>query len=355
MALSVPSGVLAGLQAVSGFNALLGQGIESWQEMLGFKGDTGEATSNYFSNISMMLERGKQQMTGSSDPDVLRINAIGDGVGQIAVAISIGVLTGGAGALPAFLGAAGVQAAGSAYNGAYTDALAAGMDADSARNVAAIDASLYGIASTVTNIVPGLAYFGGATKAAVNTMSRAAVAASLKKMSTSPELIKKIAAGAFAEGMQEVVEDATANLMQVLVYDLNDVDPMAREVMLKQLANGDEEAWRSAIANFLGGVGGGSVGAAVTAKLNIKQYKLNDAQRTAAWKAFEDGINANPALKNTRKTSLSLGNPVDLDQDQLKRIAQNPVGETGSDGNTVLPEDAIRELIRRGIKLPDGV
>ena len=362
VALSVPTGVLSGLQSISGFASLLGSGLESWSEdIFGFQtGTTGEAASTFFNNFSGVLELGKQSMTGSTDQTVQVLNAMGDGAGQLAVSLGLAIMTGGTGALPMFLGSAGAQAAGGAYNSSYRQALQLGYDDEGARAIASVDASLYGIASTVLQMIPGHALLGKAEQAAAQTLARAAVAASVKKLSSNSVIIRKVAAGAFAEGFQEVAEDALGTLVQIAAWDASGGDPLKRAQVYRDLTSDNEdiktEAWNQVITQFLGnllgGAGGGGVAGRIVAATDLSQYRQEMTSRERAWKAFEQGIKESGAF--TR------GNATDLSQQQLEDAARGKsVGDTTevdtSAGATTLrvrPQDAITELKRRGLAVP---
>jgi hypothetical protein len=362
VALSVPTGVLSGLQSISGFGSLLGSGLESWSEdIFGFQtGTSGEAASTFFNNFSGVLELGKQSMTGSTDQTVQVLNAMGDGAGQLAVSLGLAIMTGGTGALPMFLGSAGAQAAGGAYNSSYRQALQLGYDDEGARAIASVDASLYGIASTVLQMIPGYALFGKVEQAAAQTMARAAVAASVKKLSSNPVIIRKVAAGAFAEGFQEVAEDALGTLVQIAAWDASGGDPLKRAQVYRDLTSDNEdiktEAWNQVITQFLGnllgGAGAGGVAGRIVAATDLSQYRQEMTSRERAWKAFEQGIKESGAF--TR------GNATDLSQQQLEDAARGKsVGDTTevdtSAGATTLrvrPQDAIAELKRRGLAVP---
>lgn len=355
-ALAVPSGILSAVQSISGFASLVGSGLEAWSEdWFGFdRGTTGESISNFFNNTSGLLELVKQNAAGSTDQTAQIINAIGDGAGQLAASIGIAAITGGAGAIPAFIISAGAQAGGSAYNQAYLQALSRGLDPEAARAFATVDGVLYGTSSAVLNAIPGAALFGRiggvATNQALNTLARASVAASVKKLSSSPYLVKKVLAGGLAEGLQEVSEDAVGNMLQVLAWNLAGGDPAQREVYLKKLAEGDPDTLYNAMLSFVGGAGAGSVGAKVVQALDLKRFQQERKDRVLAWKAFEQGL-ASDVKGVARPRAAAGGNPADLSQQDLENAARGTVVEDRRKIE-VLPEDAISELRRRGLAVP---
>ena len=362
IALSVPSGLLSGLQSISGFGSLLGSGLESWSEdIFGFQtGTSGEAASTFFNNFSGVLELGKQSMTGSTDQTMQVLNAMGDGVGQLSLSLALAMMTGGTSAISMFVGSAGAQAAGGAYNSSYRQALQLGYDDEGARAIASVDATLYGIASTVLQMIPGEALFGKVQQAAAQTMARAAVAASVKKLSSNSTIIRKVAAGALAEGFQEVAEDALGTLVQIAAWEASGGDPLTRAQVYRDLTSDDESiksaAWNEVLTQFagniLGGAGGGGVAGRIVAATDLSQYRQEMTSRERAWKAFEQGIKESGAF--TR------GNATDLSQQQLEDAARGKsVGDTTevdtSAGATTLrvrPQDAITELKRRGLAVP---
>jgi len=375
VALSIPSGVLSGLQSISGFASLLGSGLEAWSEdIFGFQqGTTGEATATFFNNISGILELGKQNMTGSSDQTVQVLNAMGDGVGQLGVALGLALLTGGSGAIPMFVGSAGVQAAGGAYNQSYLKALQSGYDQEGARAIASVDAALYGISSTILQAIPAGAIFGRQQQAAAQILSKAAVADTVKRFSSNPYIIRKVAAGAAAEGFQEVAEDALGTMVQIATWGASGGDPLRRAELYRNLTSDDpkikEQAWSEVLTQFagnvLGGAGGGAVAGKIVQATDLSRWRQNLDERQRAWNAFERGVSENPDIVKERQYLGSAGNAADLSQEQLEAAARGKkvLDETDETRAGVAPGrkdqrlivnplDAVKELQRRGLPVP---